>query len=157
MPWIDDDITPKVKRTVGRPLENPFLSPESEEEFVLRGNAMLERYYRPNGSNTRQDFVFGPCRTMSKTHFWATVFIYYVEEKGMKNNLQGFLHAVQRHFGASVASDRAGIHKNICMQRSLEVTLQTSLSCKNPAELNAQRKYRAMYRFLVNCWEQTLS
>jgi len=152
--WDDDDITPKTKRSVGRPLENPFPSEEVEEEFVSRGASMIERFYHPAGPNTRLDFVFGPGGAMSKTLFWSLVFIYYVQKKGMKNNIQGYLSAVQRHFGAAVASDRAGITKKIAFLDNYYVHCIATHPMSG-AEGRVQEKLRKQYQYIVRRWEET--
>lgn len=43
---------------------------------------MVERYYHPT-PNTYSDFVFAARKKTSKSCFWAMIFIYYLEEKGM--------------------------------------------------------------------------
>lgn len=155
--WTEDDeetYTPKVKHTaVGRPVENPFESPEVEEEFARRGKAMIELYYKPSGPDTRKDFVFGPGRDMSKTLFWALVYIYYTRAvKQMKENLQGFLSAVQAHFGTDVASDRTSICRSVKMLEPLSVHNKHIGDLSGSAG-ERQKKYRSYYQYVIRRWE----
>lgn len=158
MLWEDDEIEPKAKRAVGRPVENPFPSLECEEDFARRGKAMIDLYYQPgaDGANTRHDFVFDERHRMSKTHFWGIVYIYYTEDKKLiRKNIQGFLNAVQRHFGASVASDRGAISRNVSMQLSMHVHFKhgdvLSRDCDNTKTLI---RYRKMYLAITKFWEE---
>lgn len=157
MAWIDEAYgSPRVKRSVGRPVENPFRSAESEEEFVRRGRLMLDRYYHPAGGGSRLDFVFDSTHSISKTCFWSDIYIYLVDDvKVMSDNLQGFLSVIQRHFGPDVASDRTAVCKNVSMQRSLYVRFSHSAEATDGPEARAQRKYRAIYRMVVERWKET--
>lgn len=156
MIWRDDEeITPKTKRAVGRPVENPFCSTESEEEFVRCGEAMLRLYYKEGGPNTRHDFVFGPSRDMSKTLFWSIIFLYYTTEKHMQNNLQGFLFAITRHFGAKVTSDRTSISKCVKLLNKLTANFKHSFELSGAAG-KQQEMYRSYYQYVVKKWNETV-
>jgi len=154
MNWDDDfDLTPKGKRPVGRPADNPFPSPESEQEFVCRARVMIDRYYKPGGPNTRKDYVFGPGRSLSKTQFWAFIFIYYETKHQLKDNIQGFLNIVQTNFGTKVASERTTISTCVNMLRSLHVELKHSFVLSG-SRGKAQEGYRSKYQFIVRRWEE---
>ncbi len=156
MLWTDDeDITPKAKRAVGRPVENPFCSTESEEEFFCRGEAMLRLYYKEGGPNTRHDFLFGPDRGMSKTLFWSIIFLYYTTEKNMQNNLQGFLFAITRHFGAKVTSERTSISKCVKLLDKLTANYKHSFELSG-AKGKQQAMYRSYYQYVVKKWNESL-
>lgn len=158
MLWEDDDIAPKAKRAVGRPVENPFASAEVEEDFARRGAAMIDLYYRPglDGANTRHDFVFDERHCMSKTQFWSIIYIYYItSHRIVKPNLQGFLSAVQRHFGTAVASDRAAISRNVNSQLSMHVNYKHGdVLARDNDDSRTLRRYRSMYLGVTKFWEQ---
>lgn len=156
MPWTDEDeLTPKAKRSVGRPVENPFLSAEIEEDFVRRGEAMLRLYYKEGGPNTRHNFVFGPNRGMSKTLFWSIIFVYYVTENQLRNNVQGYLNTIRLHFDAKVASDRTSICQ--CVGSLNRLTAYLKHSCELVgADGKAQKEYRAKYQLVVKLWREVL-
>ena len=156
MPWTDnEDITPKAKRAVGRPMENPFLSTETEEDFVRRGEAMLKLYYKEGGPNTRQNFVFGPNRSMSKTLFWSIIFVYYVTQKQLRNNVQGFLHVLLLHFDPRVTSDRTSICQSVGLLNRLAAHMKHSCDLDG-ADGRKQQEYRAKYQFVVRLWGEVL-
>lgn len=155
MIWRNEDIEPKAKRAVGRPVENPFCSTESEEDFVRRGEAMLRQYYKEGALNTKQNFVFGPGRKMSKTLFWSIIFIYYINEKQMHNNLQGYLFAIHRHFGTQIASDRTGISKCVKLLNALTVNFRHSCELSGAAG-KQQEEYRISYQDVIRMWEEIL-
>ena len=156
MLWSEDDnFEPKAKRAVGRPVENPFLSTEIEEDFVRRGEAMLRLYYKEGGPNTRQNFVFGPNRCMSKTLFWAIIFLYYVTQKQSQNNLQGFLNAILLHFGSKVTSDRTSICQCVGLLNHLTANMKYSFELDG-AEGKQQAKYRGYYQYVVKRWQEVL-
>lgn len=158
MLWEDDDIEPKAKRAVGRPVENPFTSPEVEGDFARRGKAMVDLYYRPgqDGANTRHDFVFDERHCMSKTQFWGIIYIYYSEDKKLiRKNIQGFINAVQRHFGASVASDRGAISRNVSMQLGMHVHFKhADVFSRDDRDSRTSAKYRKMYLAITKIWEE---
>lgn len=145
----------KAKNSVGRPVENPFPSLASEEEFGLYGEAMLKRYFRP-APNSKKDFVFDEGHKMSKTLFWTLVFIYFVNQKGLDNNLQGFISAIQAKFGSTVASDRTGINRCVCMLRGLHVGKDIYDAIIRESEVPAREKYQSFYRYVVKRWEHVL-
>ncbi len=156
MPWTDEDeLTPKAKRAVGRPVENPFLSAEIEEDFVRRGEAMLRLYYKEGGPNTRHNFVFGPNRGMSKTLFWSIIFVYYVTENQLRNNVQGYLNTIRLHFSAKVVSDRTSICQ--CVGSLNRLTAYLKHSCELVgAHRMQQAEYRAKYQLVVKLWRDVL-
>ena len=156
MLWTEDeDFEPKAKRAVGRPVENPFLSAETEEDFVCRGEAMLRLYYKEGGPSTRHNFVFGPNRGMSKTLFWSIIFVYYVTEKRMRNNVQGYLNAILLHFDAKVVSDRTSLCQSVGLLLRLTANLKYSCELEG-AEGKKQKEYRSKYQFVVNLWQEVL-
>lgn len=156
MIWTNEDsITPKTKRAVGRPVENPFLSAEIEEDFVRRGEAMLTLYYKEGGPNTRQNFVFGPGRAMSKTLFWSIIFVYYVTEKRLRENVQGFLHALLLHFDPKVTSDRTSICQSVGLLNRLAANMKHCFELSG-ADGRKQKEYRAKYQFVVKLWQEVL-
>lgn len=156
MPWTDkDELTPKAKRAVGRPVENPFLSAEIEEDFVCRGEAMLRLYYKEGDPSTRHNFVFGPNRGMSKTLFWSIIFVYYVTEKRMRNNVQGYLNAILLHFDAKVVSDRTSLCQSVGLLLRLTANLKYSCELEG-AEGKKQKEYRSKYQFVVKLWQEAL-
>lgn len=154
MNWSDDENPePKAKRAVGRPVENPFLSAEIEEDFVRRGEAMLGLYYKDGGPNTRQNFVFGPGRGMSKTLFWSIIFVYYVTEKRLHNNLQGYLNAILQHFDPKVTSDRTSLSQSVGLLTRLAANMKHSFELTG-ADGKKQHEYRAKYQFVVKLWQE---
>ena len=154
MSWSDaEDFEHKAKRAVGRPVENPFLSAEIEEEFVRRGEAMLRLYYQEEGPGTKQNFVFGPDRGMSKTLFWSIIFVYYVTEKQLRNNVQGYLNAVVLHFGPRVVSDRTSICQCVGLLNRLTANMK-HVGVLEGAEGRKQRAYRAKYQTVVKLWKE---
>lgn len=156
MPWSEDDsLEPKTKRAVGRPVENPFLSAEIEEDFVCRGEAMLTRYYIEGGPNTRQNFVFGPGRAMSKTLFWSIIFVYYVTEKRLRNNVQGYLHVLRLHFDPKVTSDRTSICQSVGLLNRLTAHMKHSFELTG-ANGRKQQEYRAKYQVVVKLWQEVV-
>lgn len=156
MLWTEDeDLEPKAKRAVGRPVENPFLSAETEEDFVCRGEAMLRLYYKEGGPSTRHNFVFGPNRGMSKTLFWSIIFVYYVTEKRMRNNVQGYLNAILLHFDAKVVSDRTSLCQSVGLLLRLTANLKYSCELEG-AEGKKQKEYRSKYQFVVKLWQEAL-
>jgi len=137
-------------------MDNPFLTKESEEDFIRRGQSMISLYYKPGdpGAKTRKDFEFEGGRKMSKTQFWGIIYIYYTEQlKAVSINLQGFLNIVQAHFGASVASDRTAIMRNVALQHSFFVHLKHSFEFDG-SKGRDQKKYRSQYQFVVRRWEE---
>ena len=156
MLWTDDDdLMPKAKRAVGRPVENPFLSAEIEEDFVRRGEAMLRLYYKEGGPNTRHNFVFGPDRAMSKTLFWSIIFVYYNTEKLLRNNVQGYLNVILLHFDPKVTSDRTSICQSVGLLNRLTANLKHCFEQKG-ADERKQKEYRAKYQFVVKLWKGVL-
>lgn len=156
MLWTEDeDLEPKAKRAVGRPVENPFLSAETEEDFVCRGEAMLRLYYKEGGPSTRHNFVFGPNRGMSKTLFWSIIFVYYVTEKRMRNNVQGYLNAILLHFDPKVVSDRTSLCQSVGLLLRLTANLKYSCELEG-AEGKKQKEYRSKYQFVVKLWQEVL-
>ena len=156
MPWLqDDELMPKAKRAVGRPVENPFLSAEMEEDFIRRGEAMLKLYYKEGGPSTRQNFVFGPNRGMSKTLFWSIIFVYYVTEKQMRNNVQGYLNTILLHFDPKVTSDRTSLCQSVGLLNRLTAYLKHSCELEG-ADGRAQKEYRAKYLLVVKLWREVL-
>ena len=153
---------PKAKRAVGRPVENPFLSAEMEEDFIRRGEAMLKLYYKEGGLNykeggpsTRQNFVFGPNRGMSKTLFWSIIFVYYVTEKQMRNNVQGYLNTILLHFDPKVTSDRTSLCQSVGLLNRLTAYLKHSNELVG-AHRKQQEEYRAKYQLVVKLWREVL-
>lgn len=158
MPWIDDnDLTPKAKRAVGRPVENPFHSTEIEEDFVRRGEAMLKLYYKDKGPKTRLNFVFDPDHDMSKTLFWSIIFVYYLSTKQVDNNLQGFLNTILLHFDPKVTSDRTSLCQSVGMLTRLYVNTKISFELNQDFEKSKeQKKYREKYQYVVKLWQGVL-
>ena len=153
MIWDEDEnFEPKAKRSVGRPVENPFPSPEVEAEFVSRGQAMIDLYYHPAGPNTRHDFVFSPRHAMSKTLFWSLVFIHYVNRRQMKRNLQGFLATIHQHFGTQVVSDRTSLAKSVKSLDRFNVH-QMRMNELDGYDGRRQKSLRSQYQYVMNRWE----
>lgn len=158
MIWIEGEgFELKEKRTVGRPLESPFCSKESEEEFIRRGKAMLELYYRPGGdSKTRKDFVFNAGYAMSKTSFWSFIYLYYRLEHQMHDNLQGFLSVIRLNFGEKVSSDRTTLLKCVKMFDEHAVQFKNSCEKESKAEKDVQDTLRSHYQYVVKRWKDCL-
>ena len=157
MSWTEDEsMEPRAKRAVGRPVENPFLLPEAEEDFVRRGEAMLRLYYKEGGPNTRLNFVFGPERAMSKTQFWSIIFVYLVTQKQLRNNVQGYLHVILQHFDPKVTSDRSSICQCVGLLDKLTANLKHSFELSG-ADGKKQREYRAKYQFVVKLWQEVVT
>ena len=154
--WTDiDEAQPKAKRAAGRPVENPFCSAQSEEDFVRRGEAMIVRYHRPGGPNKKHDFVFSPNRDMSKTLFWSIIFLYLVKTKAIRNNLQGYLNAILEHFGPQICSDRTSVCKSVGLMNRLSAQY-TNIDNLEGKEGEKQAKYRSMYKYVVNRWKEAV-
>ena len=154
MIWLEEEnFEPKVKRAVGRPMESPFCSAESEREFIRCGKAMLEQYYRPGGENTRKDFVFNKEYALSKTSFWSFIYIYYVSEKHMQDNLQGFLSIIRLNFGDKVSSERTTLSKSLKMLEGLSVQFKHSMYGTTPSMQRAQDTQRSHYQYVVKRWK----
>ena len=156
MPWIDDnDLTPKAKRAVGRPVENPFHSTEIEEDFVRRGEAMIKLYYIDRGPKARINFVFDPGHDMSKTLFWSIIFVYYLTTKQVDNNLQGFLNTILLHFDPKVTSDRTSLCQCVGMLTRLYVNTKYSFELDHDNQNSReQKKYRDRYQYVVKKWQE---
>lgn len=151
-PLTDSIIAAKVKRPVGRPMENPFASEECEEDFVRRGSALIERCFQPKGPNTRLDFVLGPDLSVSKTSFWSFVFVYLLDKKKIKNNVQGYHSAILRHFGKEVVSDRPSISSSVKMLNSLYITFPHTHNLQGASKA-AHERYRSRYEALMKLWD----
>lgn len=154
MVWIDDDIERKSRHKVGRPTENPFPSTKMEEDFVVRGRRVLELYYVDDPAS-KTNLHFEETKQLSKTSFWSFLFIYYLNEKHIRNNVQGFYQAVVKHFGKSVTPDRGSIAK--CVQKFNVYNVHHKYSISNRmsmADQRAQEKYRHQYQYVVELWEK---
>ena len=159
MDWIDEDyIKPHGKRAVGRPPEAPFRSSESEEDFVRCGKMMIDLYYRPK-TGSKKDFVFDEEHAVSKTLFWTLIYLYYVHEKEMHANQQGFHDIIVNNFGKAVICDRASFCRSINAQDRLRPYLKhgeefLSDECKlTPYEINARKESRKKYFNISRFWE----
>lgn len=151
--WLDDTL--KVKRQRGRPEVNPFPSDEVEKDFVVRGRKLLDMFYDYSDPNTKNNFVFDDKKRMSKTLFWSLVFIYYIEKKGLNDNLQGYLSALVKHFGVEVTSDRTAMSKRVNMLNGIFVTHNHLDEGRMPmSQQTAHKKYRGRYQFIVKLWEE---
>lgn len=155
MNW-DEDSKPKTKRSVGRPVESPFPSFETEEEFVQRAQAMINLYYHPAGPNTRKDFVFRPGCALSKTEFWSYVYVYYTNTQGMKRNVLGFLNAILQHFDPQVVSDRTSLTKRIGLMENIRAHLKYIAYDDEGDDADKQVKKRKQYQFVVRRWQECL-
>ena len=99
--------------------------------------------------------MFGPNRGMSKTLFWSIIFVYYVTEKRMRNNVQGYLNAILLHFDAKVVSDRTSLCQSVGLL--LRLTSNLKYSCElEGAEGKKQKEYRSKYQFVVKLWQEAL-
>ena len=153
MNWFDD-IEPKKYDKAGRPEKNPFPSAEVEEDFAVRGRKVIERFYVSDPAS-KKNFHFTPRKSMSKTAFWAFLFIYYNTKKGLDHNIQGFFKAIVKHFGAEVASDRTAISRRADMLLALEVPSDSAENFDklSEADKRAYKKYRSDYLGVTRLWE----
>lgn len=90
---------------------------------------------------------------MSKSRFWSIIFIYYKTEKGLDDNLQGFISIVNRNFGTKVISDRKSLWKNICMLDHLFIT-EEDIPFLGTADEKARKTYRSQYSYVVRRWKE---
>lgn len=154
MIWTDDDTPIREKRKAGRPEVNPFPSSAVEEDFVVRGRKLIGLYWRDMGPQAKHNFFFDEQKHMSKTLLWSIIYIYYREQHGLRDNLQGFLATVQKHLGQEYSSDRASIAKKVGMLRHLYVAYKhISPDNLSRADQNAQNKYRGMYQYVTRVWD----
>lgn len=160
--WEEEIFEPRPKKGVGRPVKNPFHTVECEEDFIRRCRNMVERYYHPT-PNTYSDFVFAARKKASKTRFWAMIFIYYMEEKGMDENYSGFIERVVSTLGNSVICDRTTLGRTIKGLQKLYITIDDArlkdmdkdVSISD-ADMKARQKYRKQYVGVVRYWEECL-
>lgn len=161
MTWCEETYYEhKTKRGVGRPVKSPFLSPQIEEEFVRRGDAMLRMYYRPQATadieandqskaSNRLDFDFGHEHKMSKTQFWSIIYLFYLNSRQIGKNMQGFIYAIQSNFGTEVVSDRTSLVKCVKM---LEFNGADSIRSDEEYDDKIVMKYRNRYKFVKSLW-----
>lgn len=123
---------------------------------------MVERYYHPT-PNTYSDFVFAARKKTSKTRFWAMIFIYYMEEKGMDENYSGFIERVVSTLGNSVICDRTTLGRTIKGLQKLYITIDDDRLKDmdkeekiSDADMKARQKYRKQYVDVVKYWEECL-
>lgn len=133
-------------------MENPFGTEACEEEFVLQARLVIDRHYRQGEPDKNPTFEFGPGQTMSRTEFWALSYIYLLDVKAVKPNLQGFINVVQRHFGNGIALDRSGISRKEKSLNRLHVSYKHSFVETEGLKARKQRDARAMYEAVAQCW-----
>ena len=162
MEWEEEIFEPRKKKAVGRPAKNPFHTAECEEDFVRRCRIVAERYYHPT-PNTYSDFVFAARKKTSKSCFWAMIFIYYLEEKGMDENYSGFIERVVGTLGSSVICDRPTLSRTIGRLQSLYITIDDARLKDmdkderiSEADMKAHGNYRKQYVDVVRYWEECL-
>ena len=162
MEWEDEIFEPRQKKPVGRPAKNPFHTAECEEDFIRCCKNIAERYYHPT-PNTYSGFVFAARKEISKTRFWAIIYIYYMEEKGMDDNYSGFIERVVGTLGNSVISDRTTLSRVIKKLQSLYITIDDARLKDidkdvriSEADMRARRNYRKQYVDVVKYWEECL-
>lgn len=139
------------KRHPGRPLKNPFPSPEVEEDFSVRGKKMVELYFDNSDPNSRKNFRLPNQLKMSKTNFWSMIYIYYTEEKGLGENIKGYHDALLEHFGLGVAADRSSLNECINNLRHLSITNQDP-GHSNKSDVKAHKKDRTIYLAVIRLW-----
>ena len=123
---------------------------------------MVERYYHPT-PNTYSGFVFAARKKTSKSCFWAMIFNYYLEEKGMDENYSGFIERVVSTLGNSVICDRPTLSRTIKGLQKLYITIDDArlkdmdndISISD-ADMKARQKYRKQYVGVVKYWEECL-
>ena len=153
MCWGDDIARPRYAKA-GRPVKNPFPSDEVEKDFAVRGRKMIEQYYDPK-LGPKKSFDFGGGKQLSKSAFWAIIFIYYKEKKRLEDNLQGFINIIVKYFGSEVACDRISIRKHMGKITSLEAHHRSSEYADRPAAQEKDyRKHRAQYKLVTTLWEE---
>ena len=123
---------------------------------------MVERYYHPT-PNTYSGFVFAARKKTSKSCFWAMIFIYYLEEKGMDENYSGFIERVVGTLGNSVICDRPTLSRTIGRLQSLYITIDDARLKDmdkdvriSEADMKAHSNYRKQYVDVVRYWEECL-
>ncbi|MBR6138487.1 MAG: hypothetical protein IKQ12_02815 [Prevotella sp.] len=123
---------------------------------------MVERYYHPT-PNTYSGFVFAARKKTSKSCFWAMIFIYYLEEKGMDENYSGFIERVVSTLGNSVICDRPTLSRTIKGLQKLYITIDDARLTDmdndiriSDADMKARQKYRKQYVDVVRYWEECL-
>ena len=158
--WEEEIFEPRPKKAVGRPAKNPFHTAECEEDFVRRCRIVAERYYHPT-PNTYSDFVFAPRKKISKSRFWAIIYIYYMEEKGMDDNNSGFIERVVGTLGSSVICDRPTLSRTIGRLQNLYITIDDARLEDmdkdvriSEADMKARCNYRKQYVDVVRYWEE---
>lgn len=90
---------------------------------------------------------------MSKTLFWSIIFVYYVTEKRLHNNLQGYLNAILQHFDPKVTSDRTSLSQSVGLLTRLSANMKHSFELTG-ADGKKQHEYRAKYQFVVKLWQE---
>ena len=123
---------------------------------------MVERYYHPT-PNTYSGFVFAARKKTSKSCFWAIIYIYYLEEKGMDDNYSGFIERVVSTLGNSVICDRPTLSRTIGRLQNLYITIDDARLTDmdndiriSEADMKARQKYRKQYVGVVRYREECL-
>lgn len=156
MSWSCNNRVAKEKRPVGRPKE-PLFSSAAEEDFIRRASVMIERYYKPV-PNMKQDFVFDAVHKISKTKFWSLVYIYFVKERKMKENMQGFVSFIHLHFGHNIISDRTSVYSSVMSLMNQYVHLEHIREKENEKDRKKQEDLRDQYQTVKRLWlEASLS
>ena len=153
--WTDEDIEKKRYAKAGRPVKNPFPSAEVEKDFAVRGRMMIERYFVPPPQSTL-NFVFSKNKKISKTAFWAIIYLHYINTKGVEENLKGFMDAAGNHFGTDVVCDRASVHKHFSKLKNFSVHSIPSDYTPPPSERKSYLKFRSQYHYVTTLWDGLL-
>lgn len=153
--WDEDDRPIRENsHKVGRPEVNPFPSDEVEKDFVVRGHKMIELYWNDE-PNTKTNFQFSPSKRMSKTCFWTMIYIYHMDQKGLRENHQGFIAAINKHFGLQYSTDNRDLGRKM-KEFNENIYITHHLVSSNTKTANKQEKYRSQYRYIIRKWEECL-
>lgn len=146
---------PKNKRPVGRP-EIPLFTDDQkdkEEDFLRRAGLLIERYYRNDDPKSKLNYVFGSNGSFSKTFVWACIFLYYVHENMMQENIQAFVKMVIEAFGAKVISERTTIGRLVFRLQTCGIHIDTEESIAERKKDTTISKRHAEYLFLIDLWK----
>ena len=161
MPWLER--TDNSKRKVGHPEVQVFPDPENEKRFVLRAGEIVRLYYRKGEGRDKSFYEFEPERHISKTLFWAFIYIYYLDMKVIDKNLDGFVTIVQSHFGKDVISDRSSTCKKVGQMNDLyEITSDRDDGILHDKETynrlfgieKSRIDFRQKYLYTIGKWEE---
>ncbi len=145
---------PKNKKPVGRP-EIPLFTDDQkdiEEDFLRRAGLLIDLYYRDE-PKSKLNYVFGSNGSLSKTFVWSCIYLYYVHENMMQENLRAFVTKIKETFGGKVISDRTSIFDGYYRLKEHKVHLDEERSGENRNQCKSIIREHADYLFLIDLWK----